>query len=370
MKNLYICSTPAQLINMVNLVVENHKADENYLYYLNHSTENEIIFNKLKEFDFFKSIFYIKTVDFNHHWTQKYKITRYIVKTFEYLMYKSISKRFFNNSTVYDNFYVSFMDRSSFIMFMDYKGINKNLKLHFISDGIGGYNLLTTKQNKIDNYILNLLGFKSVFEEMNSLYLYEKKLANNLYYSHIKLKELPKINNIRVKLFINKLFEYKLENIEITNYKYLYFQAPYTIDSILKSQFKSIQNFIKKLDKKFIIKLHPRTIEYKGIPQQYISNDKYPIEVLVSNYDISDKVLISSISAAAIMPKLMFDQEPYVIFLYKLFEQDKYTFRGDNYLEFLEKFKLTYRNKEKVFVPNNLEELDNILSFLESEKGI
>ena len=75
----------------------------------------------------FTKVILLKTKAFNKHWLQKYRITRYFIKALEYMNYERIAAKIVNDITIYDKFWVSFMDCSLWLIFLSYKKRNKNL---------------------------------------------------------------------------------------------------------------------------------------------------------------------------------------------------------------------------------------------------
>ena len=107
-----------------------------------------------------------------------------------------------------------------------------------------------------------------------------------------------------------------------------------------------------------IIKPHPRqknsTLSNSGI--KVCHNNTLPWEIVCLNNDLSNKVQITIFSQACISPKLIFDQEPTVIFLYKLLPVG-YDYLGAGLLEFADSIGALYRDKDKYFIPESFEEL-------------
>lgn len=369
MKHLFVCSTPSQLINTINLSFTEFVKDKVTLYLLDHSDNYKEIYNKAIEAGCFHQVFLLQTKDFNNHWTQKYKVIRYIVKGIEYINHKKIALKFTEDNTIYDKFWVSFMDRSSWLLFLTYKNINPNIELFFIGDGVGGYRLLTVRQNYLDEKLLHIFGFKSPFEEMKALYIYEPSLAKNTLYPDIKVKPLPKISDKKIKNILNDILSFTIKDLELLKHKYIFLEAPYGSDKIYDHQLKLMKLLCKKMGDLFCVKLHPRTFMKEVGDQKCISNVTTAIEALCLNGDVSENVFVSGLSAASVMPKLMFDQEPVVIFLYKIFELDKLIFSGDDYIEFMEEFSKTHKNSNRVFSPRTIYELEDIIEKLNGKKN-
>ena len=71
---------------------------------------------------------------------------------------------------------------------------------------------------------------------------------------------------------------------------------------------------------------------------------------------MGNKTIMSIFSTACIYPKILYDDEPRVILLYKLIGFD-YTFFGEEMLSFVESVRELYRDKDRFFVPESWDEL-------------
>ena len=93
----------------------------------------------------------------------------------------------------------------------------------------------------------------------------------------------------------------------------------------------------------------------------YVDRDKYIFEGLyVQTKNRNNKALISCISTAAINPKFMFDEEPYVIFTYRLY--DGYRQCGVERDDWMAKALIdAYEDKSKVMIPNSVYELEEMI---------
>lgn len=108
--------------------------------------------------------------------------------------------------------------------------------------------------------------------------------------------------------------------------------------------------------KKVILKAHtqapsllaPLTKKFKN--KCYVDTNNYLFEAFPISQDFSNKVLISRFSTGVCMPKFIFDQEPILIFTYKLF--NIYKKIGNIPVdEFMERFRDCYSEPEKIMVP-------------------
>lgn len=73
------------------------------------------------------------------------------------------------------------------------------------------------------------------------------------------------------------------------------------------------------------------------------------------------KILMSVFSSACIMPKIMFDEEPFVILLYKLIDVSDETAINSDIIDLVYKVKESYQNPERFVIPETFEELTQII---------
>lgn len=85
-------------------------------------------------------------------------------------------------------------------------------------------------------------------------------------------------------------------------------------------------------------------------------------EILCSEYITDETVLITLVSTAAFSPKKLYDKEPYVIFLYDAL--GLYGKQKENTDDFVKGLMDTYRNKDKIIIPSNAEEVVRTLTKL------
>lgn len=81
---------------------------------------------------------------------------------------------------------------------------------------------------------------------------------------------------------------------------------------------------------------------------------------MAARFDLTNKILISRNTSCLLSAKFMFDYEPTLLFTYRLYK--RYTLDGEPDLEWYVKgLTASYKNKEKILVPNSMNELKSIL---------
>ncbi|WP_407370233.1 hypothetical protein, partial [Carnobacterium sp.] len=116
-----------------------------------------------------------------------------------------------------------------------------------------------------------------------------------------------------------------------------------------------------------IVKLHPRTknMELRNEIKEFKST--MPFEIFNLNNSMKDKVLISVFSTACLNPKIMFNEEPIVILLFKLLDLSTMTNFNKTTYDIAYNVKESYTSK-RFFIPETTEELEFILNSISSLK--
>ena len=126
---------------------------------------------------------------------------------------------------------------------------------------------------------------------------------------------------------------------------------------------RAYKKLLEAIEKAFAVdgvvyKYHPRE-NTADLSKPHIIAQNVPFEVFCYWNDFSDKTIISICSTGAFTPKLLFDQEPKVIFLYKLLR--KYLISADLDEKLFINFKNSYRDKSRVMIPETVSEFKEML---------
>lgn len=244
---------------------------------------------------------------------------------------------------------------------------NPALKLYCIEEGIGEYtaSLPETRFTKACHALRQTCQtdvIEKAFFSAPTLYPYK---------TYFPVEKLPVPNNLSTLCpLITEIFGEQDKINEIDQYKYIFLnEAPSAGED--KNAYLSRELSLLELVaghtgiSDMLVKMHPRTDDYdaSGIKTLYT---KGPMEILPFFLDINKKTLISSMSTGLFTPKLLFDKEPALIVLYKLFMDIYDHFISDaavrgRYYEFIEGALCMYNDKSKVFAPKNMDELSEYL---------
>ena len=359
---LFICSTPFQIMNAVNLAITVLKDEIKDLYILDHSPECHKYYLILKENEFFRQVYFLKTRE-AYSLLKKNKVINllsYTKKALNALNYKKLEKNIPNKESRYNTVFLAYPDLPTQIIYYYFKKQNSNIKLNLFEDGIYTYNALNKKDSWLRINFSRIVFGSYVLDDCKKVYTYKPSFINvkNRNIEKLKIPEIKKTGNEGVAI-LNKLMAYDECYLKYLSNKCIYFDQPFGFDAIMKQQLKIIEIISEVIGPEHVgIKMHPRTQGdvYKDICKTI--NIKIPFEVLELNFDINNKILISILSTACLNPKIIFNEEPYIILLYKIVDLNA---TDDAFLDIVSKVKDSYNNKNKFFIPETIEELKTIL---------
>ncbi len=348
-KNLFIASTHYQLINVINMVMTFYNNDENDIVLLKINDKCSELYDICSKSLLFNNI---SIVDIgNQYEKNKFK---YIKKRI--IFAKKVKKYIENPLKEYDCIFIVDTEIFSKAIFYHYRKLNYKTKLVYYEDGTGSYSYLFLKNKRIFNKILLkvLFGY-NLDRKCSLLYVYEPSLVQNDY-KNIVIKKLPKLNvDGEVYGLLRKLYlGFKSEQI-IGSKDVIIFDSDWNKKSISDFQ-KSI--FSVLIDKYgAVMKLHPSSAKNKYGTNVSYWNSKigFEMELLLGNFQ--GNTLISVFSTACIVPKLVFDTDLEVIFLYKIIDSKLKMFsNSDKFVSSIIK-----NMGANVIVPDSKEELYNLL---------
>lgn len=357
-----MCETPFQLLNALNIVYTKYKED--CIIFI-----TEEMFETSKKFkincennSFIKGIYKVerKMPEFNFWERVISKLFRTILH-YDYIKLRKKIPEFKDFKSIDRIICIKYSDCAFDICKMLKR--KKKIEINIIEEGIGEYVL--------ENGVL--------FESKDNRYVKKIFLISPELYNiplNVPIEKSPNLNSSpEFKKILDNIYQYKKENKEFRDVIYFEqaFSKDYNIPEVNKIEKMIFDKIIKNVDKeKVVVKLHPRN-EDKLDNDLKIINTLSPWECSANDLEnIENKVLISISSTAIITPKLFCDKEPYVICTIKIYEKymknifKEYNYY-DNLVEFLESVQNTYKSHDKFFMPNNIEEFEEILVKMKGE---
>ncbi len=112
-------------------------------------------------------------------------------------------------------------------------------------------------------------------------------------------------------------------------------------------------------DENLIVKRHPRDYRTYENPIRTYPYPTMPFEIICLASDPQNMVLITLLSTATIMPKLLLDAEPEIVLLYHLY--DRLEGNDEDRDAFFDHMRQIYSEPEKIVIPDTEEEMDQVI---------
>lgn len=243
--------------------------------------------------------------------------------------------------------------------------------IHFYEDGWVTY-IEPVKEN-ILNDILNheLFGENERFiNNITEVLLYRPELYANK--ESFMLSMIPKIKEDDLE-FINTLYKV-FGQYEMPEEQYIFFDECFSKELRASSDIEILDRIAKKVGKEnVVVKLHPRSGDkgefYKLHGYKILADNTVPWEIVVLSAELNNKVLISVSSASLLTPNIVYGKKAYSIYLWDVMKLSRRRHIClTNFPTYIEKALSWVNEKEKMcFIPQNMNELEIILEYLEGE---
>ena len=369
----YFCTSSFQLIPIMALALERGETAD---LYIDPQFKNiNQLAEQLQDAGLFCNVVVIDSkLVHKKYLTAKSAVLKHFQIARSYLYVNEIVKDILLDETVYRHMFIS---SKAYIPRLVYLYIVKNnlgTELRYFDDGIGSYyanNAYTPRSS--DKFIRRVLfGEKAV--KLNC----RKYLFSPDFYSLMnpqrseKVEVIPRIiGNEKLIQILNRIFTFDNNSL---------IQERYILLDVLKSTLFTKDNRNKLLSiynmlvesigyDEIIVKKHPRTLENENLKVKYYLNTGVPFESICMNTDMNQKVLISYGSTAVSTPKILFDQEPIIILLYRLVHSKTINDKSYDKLldDFFTKIQQLYIDKAKVIIPDSIYELENALKKIKNK---
>ena len=364
-----VCWTPFQILNALNYKMAYKQQEKMDLFICRKFKQADEIGKKLQTLDYVNQVYFVDNLDYDslQSFQRKKKILSdlfHIKSVIETCVDGKISLEELKYSQIVSSGFLNFN-----ILFNNYFN-KKGAESIFIDDGLESY----LRENTADQYSAiyklasKISGNGGTRLKPKELYVYMPEIVEAKE-KYRKVGKLPSIRTIshELKKDLNMIFSY--EHMELDAYKCLVFDQIGTGD-FKNTEYLEIQMKILKAlreaegNDQLLIKMHPRAMKNIYGESYRTFSTSIPWEVFVMNEKMDDKILVSLSSTACFTPKLIFEEEPRVIFLYKLFQMEN----SDVIEGFINRVKGTYKKPQKILIPNDFQELMSILNTLKTSE--
>lgn len=360
MKSAFFCATPYQIIVAINIRYSFNFSNSD-IYIMNHFKDANIIYDKLKGTNIFKNVYYIDCLSFTESFS-KNKLLNYTQKIISFNMSRNIVLKYLsNNIQKYDQIYYAFPDMILQLITKELYKINKNLEVNLFEPGTGIYSSMLEKPAKLKRLFNVVTGVSKIMNKYERIFLFKPELLpDDINITLIKIPTIKLSDNELIRT-INSVFDYTSEVHDIHQNIIFLEQPLHRLDEGLDH---IIIDTIDKLNiSDLIVKSHPRSTV--GLERFKVYDYKsLPWEIICMNNDINDKILISYISTAAISNKIIYNQEPILVFLYEMKELERIYKPDKKITDLVDSIRTLYDDSSRIFTPKSFSELKSLITLL------
>lgn len=354
-----ICDTPLQLFNGLDFVLNNceeslHNTD---LYIYHQFRASESYSKRIQRENIFHTVYDVKPFkQYSSKVKSKCDTLKKLLMPSKTLKKSIISGDNFE-SAHYEYIILSF--QTSFgICFHKYFS---QAQVILIEDGFGSYfgDILHSYTSRTFQLIDRLFFGNSLQIEPVKSYIRNFQLYGS--YIDVNMQQLPMKYNEEQLVILQRIFQYQ-ENVQYKEHQIVYLTQPITEKD--NSDITVEEAVLTRLSDKALIRVHPRQNKdsIEAIEKDVYDN-LWELECINQLND--NNILLGVYSTAQLMPKILMDAEPTIVFLYRLYFKNLEDKKWKDIEAFIERFKKIYRQPEKIFIPNTIEEFNKIMDRLQ-----
>lgn len=365
MKSAFFCATPYQIIVAINIRYS-FDLNNSDIYIMNHFKDAIKTYHNLKDMRIFENVYYVDCNSYTESFS-KNKVVNYSQKILSFSNSRKIVMKYLNGGIEkYDQVYYAFPDMILQLITKELYKLNRNLEVNLFEPGTGIYSSLLKKPTKSKRIFNFVTGNSKIMNRYNRIYLFKPDLIpDNITVPLVKIPIID-LDDVTLIQSINSVFGYKSELNDIQE-RFIFLEQPLSI--LHEHLDDKILSIVEKLSlKDLIIKSHPRS-NVDGLENFKVYDHKsMPWELICMNNDIHDKILISYVSTAAISNKIIYNQEPVLIFLYEMEEIKKIYSADQKIIDMVANIRDLYDDSSRIFIPENFKELTSIVDQLTIRK--
>lgn len=389
MKIALIATTPYQILIAICYVIA-VKEGEYDLYILNNAQQLDYLVYPLQESGLFCNVYYVEDrKQRKPTLTFRGRLYYHVFRNFAFVKYYSKYTGFQFDSKVYDIIITPFAD-------IDF---TKALRLHsgakeiwIIEEGIGNYIPEFMLFNFERKYHLSLkVNLRRLIERIfcisvrpyiGVIYLNKPELLlchpNERYdIKNCIIRQLPPVcvHDAAIRVLLNRCFSVNPEHTIIKE-RIIYLMNPplsFWGSLVAKSDYgldtRILEVLLKGNKNNIILKRHPhdRSSAYNQFTEFTNMPINVPFEIIYLNNDLSNKILLCIFSTSVFNAKLLFDQEPIIVFLYHLIPSLGNIDAQDNLVT---RFLHLYKDSSKIHIPKTFDEFEATIARLQSKESL
>lgn len=359
MKRLFICDTPFQTLNALNIQWHDKGMEyETDMYIVNQFTEAISIYTEIEKTGLFSSVYLLKKPMRNPQNT----FVRGIKLAWYYLHPGSVVRRQLEKSEhrIPSHFYDMIMASVTTLLVVSLCKLNPKAEFNMFDDGAASYYGNIAEVGGWKYKIFSRIFRCGNYAAPQKLYVNNADMCKSI--ASVKIEQLPFWDKDFIN-FVCKIFSVDPQINQIQQRVILLLQPFEEID------FSAIVERLSFISNEVLIRFHPKEKGRKVPETMNIDNGSVMWELRAAMTDMNNKILIGYYSTAQMTPKLLFDQEPWLIFLYRIDESLFDENRKKSLDILVGDLKASYRDKGKIFIPESInefkEQLDSIIKWVD-----
>ena len=353
----FLCATPYQVFNAVNIRRTLFPKEPADLYLLTYTSDLSGLESPLKASQLFQNVYLVRTFDGP---TSSLKLARQLC-----FLQKDLARILY--SKVYRVLFGTCVGSINTVFYSQLRRNNPDLEFDYYDEGIGVYSIPIFQESEKLRRFVRGIGGRDYYHSIRHLYVYQPQaMVEN---RQFPLRRIPPVPQTDAPVY-NSIFGYEGEGAFYKSRTVLYLDQAFEKQLGLAMPngelLSQLTAYFPK--ERMAVRLHPTRPQedpiYGSSGICCAPRSSLPWEVLLLNLDLSQRVFVSVHSTACLTPKLVFDQEPTVILLYKLveplFEKLPPVLRPNE--AFFQRVKGLYRDPQKFLIPTSFQELKGYLS--------
>lgn len=364
MKNLLICDTPFQLFNTLNLVWNNREHySKSVLFIIDQFTGASKLSEKIADQQIFSDVVLcspLPPVIEGNVFERYYELSKRSVNPV-YVIKRQVGERYQCRKDEFSEIYACYYSSLCSAMIQ----LNKRCRFFMIEDGTGSYlgDIIRFNRSWRERLFCKIFKVGIEGKKPEKLYLNCPRFSKS---TVCKVKgKLPDITEDFMAL-VNCVFD----QIPFNSNKRIIWLSDVIRDIPgIRNAVGTVSEALKKYQEYVLLRKHPREYEV-GIYGDFEINQGGIWELMISNLNMDNILLIGICSTAQLTPKMIFNKEPWLVFTYRIGE---FSFPKEHFSRIsnmIEALRNIYVHKEKIVVPETESELKDVLAFISHKIGI
>ena len=354
MRVAFICDTPYQTLNVMSLYWHNYRHLENIqadIFIVDQFRGAKEIYSRLVAENMFTNVFFLKREE-NRFMPQGWK--RSVRVMYSYWNPRHALRNQMENFNVnqlvncYDEIYASLVRCCTSALIK----LNPKADFHLFEDGSGSYagDLVINGGGRLYQLFSKVFRTGSYAARAKKLYVYSPSICRST--AADEICALPAMNPEFLQI------AYRVFDIgeAATGKEILFLSQPADGQGAWAEAMAKMSQILDPWKDRIVVRMHPRDTAYELYSNFTIDARGDMWELKTTQMDLDKTVLIGYYSTAQMTPKMLYDKEPWLIFVCHIMNVSSPEEMA-NVDQGIEKIRQLYTNKDRIIVPRTAEEL-------------